>query len=127
MEGRVPSRFRSSLETQWNPSLKYKHCLFFNRPLVAGTSEPDQLDKIFRLLGTPSIQDYPGIVELPEYSADLPPYPAPVGGLASLVSGLDSEGVDLLGKMLQYDPARRITAQQALEHPFFYDMTGRGR
>lgn len=97
------------------------------RPLVAGTSESDQLDRIFRLLGTPSIQDYPGIVDLPEYSSDLPPYPPPVGGLASLVSGLDADGIDLLGKMLQYDPSRRITAQAALEHPFFYDMTGRGR
>ncbi|CAB9526496.1 control protein 2 homolog 1 [Seminavis robusta] len=97
------------------------------RPLVAGTSEADQLDKIFRLLGTPTLQGYPGIVDLPEYSPDLPPYPAPMGGLASLVSGLDAEGIDLLGKMLQYDPARRITAQAALEHPFFFDMTGRGR
>lgn len=97
------------------------------RPLVAGTSETDQLDKIFRLLGTPTVQDYPGIVDLPEYSADLPPYPPPMGGLASLVSGLDVEGIGLLGKMLQYDPARRVTAQQALEHPFFFDMTGRGR
>ena len=25
-------------------------------------------------------------------------------------------------KMLQYDPARRITAQTALEHDFFADM-----
>lgn len=97
------------------------------RPLVAGTSEADQLDKIFRLLGTPTLQDYPGIVDLPEYSADLPPYSPPMGGLASLVSGLDAEGIDLLGKMLQYDPARRITAQAALEHPFFFDMTGRRR
>jgi serine/threonine protein kinase len=43
-----------------------------------------------------------------------------------LVPALDATGVDLLNKMLQYDPARRITAQEALEHPFFYDMTGRG-
>jgi len=97
------------------------------RPLVAGTSEGDQLDRIFRLLGTPSMADYPGIVELPEYSSDLPPYPPPSGGLSTLVPGLDVGGIDLLSKMLQYDPARRVTAQQALEHPFFFDMTGRGR
>lgn len=96
------------------------------RPLVAGTSEADQLDKIFRLLGTPTLSDYPGIVDLPDYTPDLPPYPPPRGGLASLVPTLDPTGVDLLNKMLQYDPARRITAQEALEHPFFYDMTGRG-
>lgn len=97
------------------------------RPLVAGTSESDQLDRIFRLLGTPTLQDYPGMVQLPDYSPDLPPYPPPRGGLASLVPTLPPDGVDLLSKMLQYDPARRITAQAALEHPFFYDMTGRGR
>jgi cyclin-dependent kinase len=95
------------------------------RPLVAGTSESDQLDRIFRLLGTPTIADYPGITQLPDYSPDLPPYPPPRGGLATLVPSLPPEGVDLLSKMLQYDPARRITAQAALEHPFFYDMTRR--
>jgi serine/threonine protein kinase len=99
---------------------------FCGRPLVAGTSEADQLDRIFRLLGTPTLQDYPGIVDLPEYTPDLPPYPPPRGGLASLVPTLDATGVDLLNKMMQYDPARRITAQEALEHPFFFDMVGRG-
>eukprot|EP00957_Ditylum_brightwellii_P099419 7573242-Ditylum_brightwellii.AAC.1 len=44
--------------------------------------------------------------------------------MASLVPTLDENGVDLVTKMLQYDPARRITAQDALKHPFFYDMTG---
>jgi serine/threonine protein kinase len=36
-------------------------------PLFAGTSEADQLDRIFRLLGTPSVDIYPAIVDLPEY------------------------------------------------------------
>lgn len=97
------------------------------RPLVAGTSESDQLDRIFRLLGTPQLADYPGIVELPDYSPDMPPYPPPRNGLATLVPTLDADGIDLLQHMLQYDPARRITAQAALEHPFFYEMTGRAR
>ena len=105
------------------------------RPLVAGTSEADQLDRIFRLLGTPQLADYPAMVHLPEYAnfvggteeSPAVPYPPPARGLASLVPTLPADGVDLLSRMLQYDPARRITAQDALEHPFFYDMTGRGR
>ncbi|GKY93737.1 cyclin-dependent kinase 5 [Mayamaea pseudoterrestris] len=97
------------------------------RPLFAGTSESDQLDRIFRLLGTPTLADYPGIVDLPDYSPDMPPYPKPKGGFASLVPSLDESGIDLLSRMLQYDPARRITAQQALEHSFFHEMTGRSR
>lgn len=94
------------------------------RPLVAGTSEEDQLDRIFRLLGTPKpARDFPGIVDLPEYSPDrFPPYPPPRGGLASLVPALNPEGVDLLNRMLQYDPSRRITAQDALQHHFFAGM-----
>jgi cyclin-dependent kinase len=92
------------------------------RPLVAGTSEADQLDRIFRLLGTPTLNDYPGMVELPEYSTDLPPYPPPSRGLSSLVPTLPAEGLELLSRMLQYDPARRITAQAALKDPFFFDI-----
>lgn len=96
------------------------------RPLVAGTSEADQLDRIFRLLGTPTLADYPGITQLPDYHPEsMPPYPPPRGGLTSLVPALPPNGVDLLEQMLRYDPARRVTAQSALEHPFFDDMTGR--
>jgi serine/threonine protein kinase len=41
------------------------------------------------------------------------------------VDFLDATGVNLLNKMMQYDPARRIAAQEALEHPFFFDMVRR--
>jgi len=60
------------------------------RPLVAGTSEEDQLDRIFRLLGTPKPQrDFPGIVDLPDWDPHrFPPYPPPRGGLSSLVPTL---------------------------------------
>lgn len=36
-------------------------------PLFAGTSEADQLDRIFRLLGTPTVEIFPAIVDLPDY------------------------------------------------------------
>lgn len=39
------------------------------RPLFPGTSEEDQLLRIFKQLGTPSERDFPGIVKLPEYKA----------------------------------------------------------
>lgn len=38
------------------------------RPLFAGSSESDQLVKIFSLLGTPTVEGYPGLVDLPDYT-----------------------------------------------------------
>lgn len=89
------------------------------RPLFPGTSEGNQLDLIFRKLGTPTEKIYPAIVELPDYAADFKRYPPPAGGLQSLCPRLISPGVQLLNQMLQYDPAKRIACKNALEHPYF--------
>lgn len=96
------------------------------RPLITGTSEGDQLDRIFRMFGTPLEAEYPGIVELPDYTTDFPRYPKPRGGMASLVPTLDPTGVDLFARMMYYDPSKRITAQEALGHIFFVDLVGGG-
>ena len=37
---------------------------------------------------------------------------------------LDEKGVSLLASMLSYDPARRISAQDALCHDYFHDVPG---
>ena len=43
-------------------------------------------------------------------------------GLAVYNEYIDDVGLDLLGKMIQLDPAKRISAKRALEHPFFDDL-----
>lgn len=92
------------------------------RPLFAGTSETDQLDRIFRQLGTPNVEIYPGLVDLPEYKSDFPIY-SDHPTVAELVPSLDPTGVDLLETMLQYDPVKRITASDAMKHPYFDDLS----
>lgn len=55
-----------------SPRLKLvQRCIFAEmatgRPLFTGTSESDQLARIFRQLGTPSLAMYPGLQDLPDY------------------------------------------------------------
>jgi len=87
------------------------------RPLFAGSSEDDQLDRIFRALGTPDPEEWPGVTDLDGWREDFPKYPRPDG--IDHMANLDDDGVDLLARMLSYDPQERISAQDAMQHPFF--------
>lgn len=90
------------------------------RPLFPGSSEQDQLTRIFKLLGTPSDKTWPDIMHLPEYKPDwqqFPPQP-----LSVAVPNLDPSGLELLSMMLQYNPHDRVTAKAAMSHPFFNDL-----
>ena len=62
------------------------------------------------------------MVELPEYRAlaDMPSYPP--SDFASLCPKLSPLGLELLEALLRYNPARRITAKEAMKHPYFEDL-----
>lgn len=90
------------------------------RPLFAGDSEIDQLFKIFRVLGTPDDNNFPGVTSFPDYKPSFPRWRG--GCISNLVPNLEPAGVDLLSQMVCYDPARRISARAALQHPYFDDL-----
>lgn len=93
--------------------------LVTNQPLFPGDSELQQLLHIFRLLGTPSEEVWPGVNQLPNWHE----YPQwNPQNISSVVPGLEADGIDLLSKMLQYQPAMRISAKKAMEHPYFDDL-----
>lgn len=89
-------------------------------PLFPGDSEIDQLHKIFMALGTPTEEMWPGVSELPDHKPTFPKWPC--RSIALTVPKLDPKGQDLLGKMLTYNPAQRISARDALNHPYFDDL-----
>ncbi|XP_078443362.1 cyclin-dependent kinase B2-1-like [Wolffia australiana] len=87
--------------------------------LFTGDSELQQLLHIFRLLGTPNEETWPGVSKLPNWHE----YPQwSPKDIASAVPKLEPSGVELLSMMLKYDPAKRITAKKALDHPYFDDL-----
>ncbi|KAI0500874.1 hypothetical protein KFK09_019092 [Dendrobium nobile] len=90
------------------------------RPLFPGDSEIDELFKIFRILGTPTEETWPGVSSLPDFKSAFPKWPSK--DLATVVPNLEPAGVDLLSKMLRLEPSKRITARQALQHEYFKDL-----
>lgn len=89
-------------------------------PLFPGDSEIDELYKIFRVLGTPNESVWPGVTKLPDYKPTFPQW-KPMD-LAQLIPDLEPAGIDLLKKMLVYEPSKRISAKEALKHPYFDDL-----
>lgn len=86
-------------------------------PLLCGDSEIDQLFKICRLLGTPNEEQWPGVDTMPEYQPIFPKW-RPTDLIEHLPQ-IPLAGVDLLARMLVFDPTRRISAKAALLHPYF--------
>lgn len=90
------------------------------RPLFHGDSEIDQLFRIFRTLTTPTEETWPGVSSLPDYKPTFPNWKT--NQLPQSVKQLDNIGLDLLQMMLTYDPATRVSAKEALNHPYFADL-----
>ncbi|KAI9632435.1 kinase-like domain-containing protein [Dioszegia hungarica] len=101
-------------------------CIFaemaMRQPLFPGDSEIDEIFRIFRVLGTPNESNWPGVSALPDYKATFPQWSAT--SLRAAVKGLDETGLDLLASTLVYDPAGRISAKRAMNHPYFASAVG---
>jgi serine/threonine protein kinase len=91
------------------------------QPLFSASCEIGMLFSIFRVLGTPSVQNWPGCTKLPGWKHSFPSFAgAPLTELTD-ASGLTlpSDMADLLAQALRYDPVARISAQEAVQHQCF--------
>ncbi len=101
----------------------------------------NQVQKIVEVLGMPTREKWPGLVHQPEFNQlQTVPYPArdscnggPLGldtwywntlRSANYQEGQSTgspgqQGIDLLSMLLDYDPTKRTTAEEALHHPYF--------
>uniref|UniRef100_A0A7N6BV87 cyclin-dependent kinase n=1 Tax=Anabas testudineus TaxID=64144 RepID=A0A7N6BV87_ANATE len=91
------------------------------RPMFPGATVKEELHLIFRLLGTPTEDTWPGISSNEEFRSYLFPQYRPQA-LINHVPRLDTEGIDLLSALLLYDTRSRISSEAALRHPYFLSL-----
>ncbi|RHY93068.1 hypothetical protein DYB35_006327 [Aphanomyces astaci] len=78
----------------------------------------DQLNTILRVLGSMADDDIAEIAD-PDvrfYLRNLPPQPRK--SFADMYPGAETEAIDLLHRMLQMNPRKRMTVDDALSHPY---------
>jgi cell cycle related kinase len=88
-------------------------------PLFAGDTDIEQLSLVIRALGTPNEKTWPRLTELPDYNKIEFPHYDPIP-FDELVPDACKEAVNLLELFLVYRSDKRIRAQNAVLHPYFY-------
>jgi len=89
--------------------------LFLRKPLFPGQYEMDQLQKILDLIGTPMEEDWPERAAVSRSNFR----ESPKKNWTDVVPEMDMQAQDLVSRMLTFNPSQRITAHEALLHPYF--------
>ncbi|OQS06055.1 serine/threonine protein kinase [Thraustotheca clavata] len=99
-------------------------CVFFEitslYPLFPGSNELDQINRIHKILGTPM----PDVLDIfrRKGAAHIDFNFPSEEGTTKLIPHASPEAVDLMCKMLVYDPSKRTNAREALRHEYFREM-----
>ncbi|CAF0761502.1 unnamed protein product [Brachionus calyciflorus] len=90
-------------------------------PLLPGSTDLDQLVKIFDLFGTPNETNWPNAKLLPDFVEFKPCYAKP---LKMIFSAVTPDVIFVLDHMLQLNPLKRTTCKDALTLPYFSNAPG---
>ena len=113
-------------ETQYGPAVDIWSAacvmieIFTRHAIFPGDGgEINQLDKIYNILGTPSRSEWPGIVDMAWFELLRPTERKPSTFVEKYQERVPQAAFELLQLMFQYDPNKRPTASDVLEHPYF--------
>lgn len=93
--------------------------LLNGKPILPGKNEPEQLNKIFELCGSPDEINWPGVSKIPWYNK-FKPSRQMKRRVREVFRLFDRHALDLLDKMLTLDPSQRISAKDALDAEYFW-------
>ena len=100
--------------------------LVLARPLFPGATTSDQLVEIIRILGTPTKDDICSMN--PHFKDHKFPDIKPIPFDKVLKNrNIPEYFLDLISKLLVYNPNKRLTAEKALEHPYFDEIKKIGK
>ncbi|KDO30744.1 CMGC/GSK protein kinase [Saprolegnia parasitica CBS 223.65] len=98
--------------------------LLLGQPLFPGESGVDQLVEIIKVLGTPAREEIQAMN--PNYTEFQFPQIRAHPWSKVFRSRTPEEAIDLIAKMLAYDPVKRIKPLEAAAHPFFDELRQEG-
>jgi len=93
--------------------------IFTTKPVFQGSDEINQLEVIYQVMGTPDETTWPGITELPWYELVRPRATLPTKFRTSFSKWLSPGALDLVERLLTFNPAERLLADDALKLPYF--------
>lgn len=92
------------------------------QPRGYGVTEKDQMNIIIKVLGLPSADDFSFMTE-PKKKAFMATYTNYTGKkFSSMLPSEHDDCLDLLRKMLEFNPYFRFSADECLAHPYFDDV-----
>ncbi|XP_011504170.1 PREDICTED: cyclin-dependent kinase 20 [Ceratosolen solmsi marchali] len=112
------ARFYSSAIDLWSVGCIFGEMLN-NSPLFPGDSDIEQLAIVLGHLGSPTAESWPELTSLPDYNKITFPYNKGILW-ERIIPDAQQEAIDLIKSILIYDSSKRLTAEEALRHEYFY-------
>ncbi|VEU24379.1 DEKNAAC105586 [Brettanomyces naardenensis] len=95
--------------------------LFTRHAVFQGTNEVDQLLKVYDIMGTIKTSEWPDADRLPWFEMLRPNFHTESKFKEKFGGILSTECFDLAASLLRMNPAQRMTAEEALRHPYFQE------